>query len=106
VRVASGAISRSDCCDDGGDDAQLLGPGRRLFIDLFQLLFAERHLELLLLLINLLHLLLIHFLFPLPIFLLLLVLLLLHASARSINLAGVLEFFGRGAVDLFGFIRT
>ena len=48
MRVASGAISRSDCCDDGGDDAQLLGLGLRLFVAVFQLLFAEGHLKLLL----------------------------------------------------------
>ena len=32
----------------GGDDAQLLGPGLRLFVAVFQLLFAEGHQELLL----------------------------------------------------------
>jgi hypothetical protein len=95
-------VRSGGCSNGGGAVGELL----ELISLHLQLLFAERHLELLLLLINLLHLLLIHFLFPLPIFLLLLVLLLLHASARSINLAGVLEFFGRGAVDLFGFIRT
>ena len=69
-----------------------------------QLLFTERHLELLLvlLLINILHLLLIHLLLPLPIFLLLL----LYAPARSISLARVLEFFRRGAVDLIGLLWT
>ena len=90
---------RSGGCSNGGG---AVGELLELISLHLQLLFAERHLELLLLLINLLHLLLIHFIFPLPIFLLLL----LHASARSINLAGVLEFFGRGAVDLFGFIRN
>ena len=65
-----------------------------------QLLFTERHLELLM--IPLLHLLLVHLLLPLPISLLLL----LHASVRSIPLARVLEYFGRGAIDVFGFLRT
>ena len=100
LRGVEDPVRGGGCSNGGGAVGELL-----VLISLhLQLLFTERHLELLLvlLLINILHLLLIHLLLPLPIFLLLL----LYAPARSIPLARVLEFFRRGAVDLIGLLRT